>query len=389
MSTNEEEELTNKIKKAAKIIAGTGMVPFPITDTFIEILKFYLDEEDIELIKAFKVKKSMTMDQLKKKLKDLDEAEIDRRANKLAKKGFIFNQPSSKGFMVYRLLPIVMIGAFEYTYMPNLPDDKKKLEELKRLAKLYDKFMIEDLAGSIQKNYDNFLPAFKQQPPVDRTIPLFKNKEGKTIEINKSMDVEEQVLPAQTVEEIIEKFDDIAVGNCFCRQYRKMLGEPCKINAPMETCFTFGKSARHVIQQGFARRVSKEEALKILKEAEDAGLVHKAFHNKSDINQIENSICNCCKCCCDTFNLWKMGAFPMVNSTNYLSQVNKELCVGCGTCEEKCPTGAIAVGSDNIADVNGELCIGCGICAHFCPENAISLKEGMRKVFVPPPRIKK
>ncbi|MHA1378024.1 MAG: ATP-binding protein [Candidatus Helarchaeota archaeon] len=388
MPTSEEEELEKKIKKTAKIITGTGMVPFPVTDTFIEILKYYLDEEDIELIKAFKIKKSMTMEQLKKKLKDLDEAEIDRRASKLAKKGFIFNQPSSSGLMVYRLLPIVMIGAFEYTYMPNLPKDEKKLEGLKRLAKLYDIFM-QELADSIQKNYDNFLPAFKQQPPVDRTIPLFTNTEGKTIPIDKSMEVEEQVLPAQSVEEIINKFDDIAVGNCFCRQYRKMLGEPCKINAPMETCFTFGKSARHVIQQGFARKVSKEEALKIMKGAEEAGLVHKAFHNKSDIMQIENSICNCCKCCCDTFNLWRAGAFPLANSTNFLSQVNKEICVGCGTCEEKCPTGAIAVGVDNLADVNEELCIGCGLCAHFCPEGAVSLKEGMRTVFVPPPRIKK
>ncbi|MHA1784170.1 MAG: ATP-binding protein [Candidatus Helarchaeota archaeon] len=384
--SNEEDELLKKIKKAAKIITSAGPLPFPISDTFIKILKYYLDEEDIELIKAFRSKKSLTMEQLKGKLKDLSEEEIDRRAAKLAKKGFIFNQPSSKGFMVYRLLPIVIIGAFEYTYMPKLPDDEKELERLRTIAKLYEKLM-EELRDAIQERYDNMVPMFQQQPPTDRTIPLYSNEEGKTIEINKKIDAEEQVLPAQTVEEIINKFDDIAVGNCFCRQYRKMLGEECEINAPMETCFTFGKSARHVIQQGFGRRVTKEEALKIMKGAEDAGLVHKAFHNKSDINQEENSICNCCKCCCDTFNLWRMGAIPMINSTNYLSQVNPEKCIGCGTCEERCPTGAIAVNADGKAQVNQELCIGCGICAHFCPENAISLLEGMRTVFVPPPRL--
>ncbi|MHA1143963.1 MAG: ATP-binding protein [Candidatus Helarchaeota archaeon] len=387
-ASNEAEDLMKKIKKAAKIISSAGPLPFPISDTFIKILKYYLDDEDIELIKAFKFKKSMTMDQLKSKLKDLSEEEIDRRAAKLAKKGFIFNQPSSKGLMVYRLLPIVIIGAFEYTFMPKLPENEAELERLRNIAVLYEKLM-EELRDSIQERYDNFLPMFQQQPPTDRTIPLFKNAEGKTIPINKSIQAEEVVLPAQTVEEIINKFDDIAVGNCFCRQYRVMLGGKCEIDAPMEVCFTFGKSAKHVVQQGFARKVSKEEALEIMKKAENAGLVHKAFHNASDINKIENSICNCCKCCCDTFGLWRMGAIPMVNSTNFLSQVDQEKCIGCGTCEERCPTGAIALNADSKAEVNSELCIGCGICAHFCPEQAISLKEGMRTVFVLPPRLNK
>lgn len=384
--SSEEEILVKKIKDAAKIIASTGMMPFPITDTFIEILKFYFDEEDVEFLKAFKVKKSMTMEELKGKLKDLSEEEIEEKAAKLAKKGFMFNQPSSSGVMVYRLLPIVAIGAFEYTFMPNLPDDEEKLEKLRNLAQLYDKLMHE-LAQAIQERYDSILSMFTQQPPTDRTIPLYTSDQGKTIEIDKEIGAEERVLPAQTVEEIINKFDDIAVGNCFCRQYRLMLNEPCQINAPMETCFTFGKSARHVIEQGFGRRISKEEALEILKETEKAGLVHKAFHNKNDINEIENSICNCCKCCCDTFNLWRMGATPMINSTNYLSQVNKDLCTGCGICVEKCPPGAMTMGDGNLANVNEEICLGCGICAHFCPEDAISLKEGMRIVCVPPPRL--
>ena len=383
-----EEELKNKIKKVAKIIASAGPMPFVVSDTFIEVLKYYLDEEDVEFVKAFKFKKSMTIDQLKKKLPNLSEEEIDNKASKLAKKGFIFNQPSSSGVMVYRLMPIVMIGAFEWTYMPKFPDDETKLARLRRLAELYDKIW-EELVDNVQGQYDGMVNAFSTQPPMDRTVPLTKTEDGKTIEIQKAIDVEEQVLPAQTVEEIINKFDDIAVGNCFCRQYRSLLGHKCQSTAPLEVCFTFGKSARHVIQQGFARKVSKKEALEIMEKAEEHGLVHKAFHNKSDINQVENSICNCCSCCCDNFLLWKQGATPILNSTNYLSIVNGDLCTGCGTCEEKCPIGAISVGSDNIAEVNAEYCIGCGVCAKFCPENAISLKEGMRRVFVPPPRIEK
>jgi ferredoxin len=31
-------------------------------------------------------------------------------------------------------------------------------------------------------------------------------------------------------------------------------------------------------------------------------------------------------------------------------------------------------------------CFGCGVCSRFCPEEAISLKEGLRRVFIMPPR---
>ncbi|MHA1372651.1 MAG: 4Fe-4S binding protein [Promethearchaeota archaeon] len=269
-------------------------------------------------------------------------------------------------------------------------DSFKSIERLKKIAKLYDK-LLEEFRDKVQESYDNLIPLFKSQPPIDRTVPLEKNLDGEGIEIiiDEELDVGDRILPAQTVEEIINKFDDIAVGNCFCRVYRKLLGHSCKFNAPMEVCFTFGKSARHVIQQGFGRKISKDEALEILKKAEDAGLVHKAFHNRSDIFADENSICNCCSDCCDTFQLWRSGALPLVNSTSHLSVVNPEKCVGCGTCEDRCPVDAITVNDDTgKAKVNEDHCIGCGVCAHFCPENAITLKKSLRTVFIPPPRLK-
>ncbi|MBY9018836.1 MAG: 4Fe-4S binding protein, partial [Candidatus Lokiarchaeota archaeon] len=102
----------------------------------------------------------------------------------------------------------------------------------------------------------------------------------------------------------------------------------------------------------------------------------------------ETSICNCCKDCCGTFNLWKKGTMPMINWSNYLSNIDQDLCIGCGTCVERCPTDAIELNDDGKAERNPDICIGCGVCAHFCPENAISLLSGVRKVFVPPPKIK-
>ena len=389
---NEEiDPIEKKFKKAARIILKAGMLPMPNNDTFVQILKYYFkmpeDEEDLDFIANFRSRSSMSMEQLLKKSK-LPEDEVNRLAAKLAKKGFIFNQPSSSGVMVFRLLPVVIIGTFEYTFMTKMPEGGKELTRIQELAVLYEKYM-QEFADSIQETYEGAVEVFKRAPPTDRTLPLTTREDGGSIEITMNEDVgeaTEEILPAKTVAEIINKYDDIGVGYCFCRQYHNALGHECKQHAPLEVCFTFGKSARHVVQQGFARMVSKEEALKILQVAEDAGLVHKAFHNSNDIRKPENSICNCCKDCCDTFGLWRMGATPIINVTYYLSEVIIDKCIACGICAEKCPMDAITV--SDYAIVDEKLCIGCGVCARACPENAIRLLEGKRNVFVPPKKVK-
>jgi Pyruvate/2-oxoacid:ferredoxin oxidoreductase delta subunit len=334
---------------------------------------------------AFKSKPSLTMEELKLKSK-MSEDEINMHVEKLATKGFIFNQPNSKNIMIYRLMPLVMVGAFEYTFM-------KKIEfsnENKRIAKLF-KQLFNELTDFIQNNYDMILPIFQKMLPFDRTIPFYNNVEGEAIQININKDIEipeEKVIATQKIEEILDKFDEIAVGHCFCRHHQDLLSNPCKQTELRENCFTFGKSAKYVVEQGFGRMITKDEALSILKKSQDDGLVHKAWHPHSDISKAETSICNCCKCCCGIFDWWRNGTTAMINSTNFLAKIDKNKCVGCGTCLEKCPVEAIQGDDNNKAECESELCIGCGICAHFCPENAINLLEGMRTVFIPPPRLR-
>ena len=142
------EELARKFKKAAQTIIAAGPMPFPLTDTFIKILGYYLDERDLEFIKAFKIKASQTMDQIKQTLSEWSEKDIEQAAAKLAKKGFMFNQPSSKGLMVYRLMPIVMIGAFEYQFMQQMPKDEAGIRRVKEISELYEKLM-KELAGAV------------------------------------------------------------------------------------------------------------------------------------------------------------------------------------------------------------------------------------------------
>ena len=50
--------------------------------------------------------------------------------------------------------------------------------------------------------------------------------------------------------------------------------------------------------------------------------------------------------------------------------INKDGCVGCGICVEKCPVNAITM-EDEKAKIDMEKCIHCGTCHSVCPEEAV------------------
>ncbi|MGP8154175.1 MAG: ATP-binding protein [Smithella sp.] len=374
--------IDEKYKKAGEVISTAGGTPLPVSDTLIRLLKYFIMDDEVDFIAAFADKKSQTMEQLKLS-SGLPEEEINKKVKNLAGRGVIFNQPNSKGIMVFRLLPLFNVGTFEYNFMGKL----KKNNREKEISLLFSK-LFEELRNMVQDNYDLIIPILMAAPPVDRTVPLFENKpknESVKIIINKKLETDiDRIVPSQKVEELIQKFDEIALGHCFCRHYKDLAGSPCKQTDERETCFTFGKSARFTSEQGFSRMISKDEALKVLKRAEEAGLVHKAYHPNFDTSKDETSICNCCRCCCA--NGADNMIAPITNATNFLSVVNDDLCIGCGKCVEGCHTYAAYLNDDKKARRKEELCIGCGVCAHFCPQNAISMVEGERIVRIPPKR---
>ena len=53
--------------------------------------------------------------------------------------------------------------------------------------------------------------------------------------------------------------------------------------------------------------------------------------------------------------------------------VNKEKCIGCGTCVSVCPVGAISFDKDGKAVIDKTKCIHCGACEASCPVGAIKL----------------
>jgi len=81
--------------------------------------------------------------------------------------------------------------------------------------------------------------------------------------------------------------------------------------------------------------------------------------------------------------------FPSVNISNYTVNIDRDSCIGCGTCVEKCFNQVLELNDDGIAVKVEEECVGCGVCAYLCPENAISLIKGpQRRVNIIPEKEK-
>lgn len=55
--------------------------------------------------------------------------------------------------------------------------------------------------------------------------------------------------------------------------------------------------------------------------------------------------------------------------------VNKDKCIGCGTCVDVCPVNAITLNDEGKAQIDQEKCIKCGTCEAVCPVMAIEIKR--------------
>ena len=363
--------MSNKLwYKVARAIIKAGSLPIPITNTFYDLLKLLLTKEQAEFLLIYSKKPSLNFNEIRAKT-DLDDDAIYKMLNDLMYNGIITGTRSrSTGIKVYRLLP-PFPGIFEGQFMRGETGEKQK-----KLAKVFDK-LFDDWSSGIQMNYEDMVSQLRKAPPINRIVPVQEE-----VEIGN-----ETVLPYEDVQNIIDRHEFIAVTHCYCRHEKNLINDPCKLDAPIQNCLLFGKNTQFSVKYGFAKLISKDAAEKILKEAEDYGLVHKAFHTHQDIERDEEAICSCCKCCCTAFQLHYKGAAPIHTVSSYIAMLNQEKCIGCGTCSEKCPMEAIEL-LNLSAKIYENRCIGCGVCAYHCPEDAIKLiRISPRKIFIPPPKL--
>ena len=145
----------------------------------------------------------------------------------------------------------------------------------------------------------------------------------------------------ERISHYLDKYDRFSVSPCSCRASRTSIGDGCG-HLDEDMCIQMGKGAEHYIRSGRAKEITREQALEIIKRAEENGLMH-------DMVNIEEpgesaAICNCCACACFGLRVGLMyGARDAIRS-NYVAEVDEAKCVACGQCVETCPGNALKLG---------------------------------------------
>lgn len=233
-------------------------------------------------------------------------------------------------------------------------------------------FHVNDLDVDLIRDVNEYVPHFFKQSWQ------LKSPQLRTIPIQRALPSEQVIMPYEEARAIISEQDKILVAPCICRREHQMTGNGC--DRPLETCLVFGSGAQYYEENGLGRSISREEALKILEEAEKAALVLQPSNTRKVVN-----ICTCCGCCCQILkNLKRLPRPAESAATNYYAVVDRDCCSGCETCLGRCQMEAIEMDGE-AASVLRERCIGCGLCVTTCPEEALMLREKPdAEKFIPP-----
>ncbi len=325
-------------------------IGYPATQSGVEIdlLKYFFTPIQAKVVLCLTLP-AITMAKIRRNYKtlfqtDLPQDELSDILEDMFSKGVI-RRSSGAGVPRYGIA-MLAIGMFEYQV------DALKPELMEMMHKYLDEaFGAEFFRAS--------LPQLRTSPHLAALVPEF----------------------------IVDTYDNMRlfllktpkplyVSNCVCKQGEALLGRPCKQTRNLEVCLMIGES-NHA-QRNRARKISKEEALAILEQADEKGLVLQPGNSRNP-----DCICICCGCCCGVLTTAKKYPKPArFFASNYYAVIKASLCKGCGLCVKRCPMDAIFAGDKHFR-VNPDRCIGCGLCVTRCKPKAATLLKKAHPV-VPP-----
>jgi ferredoxin len=190
-----------------------------------------------------------------------------------------------------------------------------------------------------------------------------------------SLEPPETVIPYKQARNIIlQNPESISVGECVCRALSET---SCLPEGEMDVCLFVGDPHASFIGEFNPkfRKISQDEAVKLLEDVHAKGFVHCAYFKK-DVSRRFVAICNCCPCCCQGMKAWNTfgGAIPVLAPSGYLCEIGED-CNECGLCVDACGFDAISADEDS-GDylVDKDKCMGCGVCEDACPVEAISMR---------------
>lgn len=310
-----------------------------------------LNDDDLKLFFLLPTSGSLTPEQLERKAirAGFSKDAYQKSLNHLHAEGFIISHDITKKGRVY-----------ERVFVSFTLEQQVRRRRGTELGAAYGQIW-EDLAA-LSANMPSKTPYFRVLA-VESTLPVKPEKE--VIPIGAKISSDAQVLPVDIISEMVSREPLIGVSECYCRLARDNRGDGhCEY--PRETCFTFNELAQTLIETNLARKIDATEAIRILRGAEEAGLIHNVDNAQGQLK----ALCNCCPCCCPAVKSFKAGVRNVNAASRFLPLWNANQCSNCEECVSICPVEAISSGNE-APIFHHDLCIGCGLCASHCPSDAV------------------
>jgi Na+-translocating ferredoxin:NAD+ oxidoreductase subunit B len=326
--------MSQNIYRKLQVRLDQYSIGFPATQSGIElkILRKLFDEDDATLFMALGLELESPNEIASSVGRDL--GQVQKHLQSMDDRGLLFSLKVD-GVRKYGATPFIH-GIFEFQL------DRMDAE----LARLIESYFEEAYYAAMGKGAAAFV----------RTVP-----------VQQSLETTHSVAAYEDAVRILKKKNLIVVAECICQKQKNMANGNC--DQPKNVCFLFDLMGQYYLDHNLGIHVDADEAVKILAQAQKAGLVTQ-FATSED----PGAMCNCCGNCCGVLRSLKTLAKPAENVfSNHFAGVDFDLCTGCETCFQWCPMSAIALNKDVRAEINLDRCIGCGLCVINCPEEAIKL----------------
>ena len=327
-----------------------------------EILEILYTPEEAALAARLPLKPT-PLDQLAESL-GVPAAELAPRLEAMCDKGIVMDLRNAQTGRVKYLLAPPLGGFFEFSMMRAHDRIPKK-----RMAEALAAYCDGDAAFARE--------VFDRDTVIGRTV----------VHETTLADETPDVLEWERATALLEGARAIAVSICYCRHAASHLGQAC--DAPQQSCFTLNGGADFVVRRGFGRAAERSEALELLHQAREAGLVQIA----DNVQQRPAFLCNCCGCCCHQLRaINRFGLDDAVNRSGFVPCCDEGVCKGCGRCARACPITAIHMEPRHTAQsrrnrlfpqVDDHRCLGCGVCADTCRNHALVMRRGGARPAIP------
>ena len=227
-------------------------------------------------------------------------------------------------------VPLFVPGSAEYTNM-----NTELMDRHPELAMFFERM--------------TFLPLEKVTPMVP---PGGAGIGMHVIPVEMAISLENQSIDIEHISYWLKRYEGhIGASICSCRYGRKKLDEGCADDY-RDWCIAVGDMADYCRETGRGRDISYDEAMEILKRAEDNGYVHQITNIDGEGKIF--AICNCNVKICNALRTSQLFNTPNMSRSAYVAEVEKKNCVACGRCVEYCPAGAVKLGQ-KLCTTHGEV----------------------------------